>query len=331
MSGGGSKTPSSTSTETKLPLWLEDASQDYIHKAEDIAGSDYQQYGGEQIAGFNPDQTNAFQAVRQNFGRTSGVLEDYARTAAQAANYNPLQVSGGSLPTTNLDAYMNPYIQQVEQGALQALDQQRLQGQNTIADQSVASGAFGGSRQGIQAGVLDAGAATAAGNLSGQLRSAGFTQAQNMAQQDLARSLQAQGMNQQAGLQAENLGLGGLTLAGQMMQGSQQGWYQDVGALEGVGGQLQGMEQQRLDLAHQQWLDQQNHPLWSLQVMQNALGSTPYGGNTISTGPAPSKGSPWAGAAGGALSGAATGSVAGPYGAAAGAVIGAGLGYAGSR
>jgi hypothetical protein len=332
--GGSSKTPSATTQTTKqeLPAWLDSAAQNYVQAGQQVANRPYEAYQGQQIAGFTQDQQNAFQGVRDQQGLTGSALGGLAQGAAGIAGYQPQQVNAGSMNGADLSGYMNPYTQHVEQGALQALDAQRLNAQNSLADQARAGNAYGGSRYALQAAATDAQAAQQAGNLAAQLRSQNFGNAQNMMQGDLTRGLQAQGMNQQAGLAAQNLGLGGLTLAGQLTQAGQGANYRDLAALEGVGGALQGMDQRYLDLAQQQWQDARNYPLEQLGIMQSVMGSTPYGGTTISQGIAPqSKSNPAMGALGGAMAGASAGAAFGGWGAIPGAIIGGAAGYLGSR
>jgi hypothetical protein len=333
--GGSSRTPSQTTqtTQTQLPIWLENASQDLVHRAEDVAARPYEAYQGQQIADFTSDQRKAFWGVRGMTGKTGDALTGLSNQAQGIANYDPQQVQGGTLPGVNLQQYMNPYLDTVARNAMTGLEQQRQTAQNSLADQAQAGNAYGGSRFALQGASLDAQAAQNAGNLQAQLYGQGFQNAQAMAQQDLSRGLQAQGMNQQAGLAAQNLGLQGLTLAGQLRQGAQAADYQDYAAREAIGQQRQGLEQQHLDLAQQQWQDARNYPLQQLQIMQSVLGGTPYGGSTVSTGVGPqgSRPSPAMGALGGAASGAAAGSALGPWGALAGAAIGGVGGYMGSR
>lgn len=386
--GGGSSNESSTTSKAELPPWLDQAAQNYVSAGQTVANRPYEAYSGQQIAGFTPDQANAFQGVRDMQGATGSALAGLGGQAASYANYQPQQVStgyqpqqiqntnyqaqqvnGGSLPGTDLSGYMNPYTQQVTNNALSALDQQRQGAQNQLASQAQAGNAYGGSRYALQAASTDAQAAQGAGTLAAQMYGQNFQNAQTMAQQDLARGLTAQQANQtaglnanqqniqaqqynqqagltgnqqnitaqqanqQAGLTAANLGLNGLTLAGQMAQGAQKANYSDLSALGDVGSQLQGYNQQGLDLAQQHWQDARNYPLEQLGVMQSVMGSTPYGGTTITSGVSPSsKGNPAMGALGGAASGAATGSMVAPgWGTAAGAVIGGIGGYMGSR
>lgn len=330
--GGGSKSSTgTTTTKTELPLWLENATQDYVHMGEDVASRPYEAYGGQRIAGITDDTANAYQGVRDQQGLTGTAMTGLAGQAAQG--YDPMMVNAGQATGPMLQQYMNPYTNQVEKVALQNLNSQRMGAQNQLADQARAGNAYGGSRYALQAASTDAQAAQQAGNLSAQLRNQNFTNAQQMAQQDLTRGLQAQGMNQQAGLAANSQNLQGLGLSGQLLGQAQQANYTDLGALEGVGNALRAYNQQGLDQNYQSWLDARNYPLEQLGIMQSVIGSTPYGGTTISSGvQGGSKANPAMGALGGAASGAAAGAAfGGGWGAIPGAIIGGLGGYMSAR
>jgi hypothetical protein len=125
---------------------------------------------------------------------------------SQGYNYNPTNVSGGSFLEGNVGAYMDPYVQNVENQAMGRLEDQRLQAQNSNADAAIRNGAFGGSRHGVVEGVTNAESAKAAGELSANLRSQAYNNARGLQGQDLARSMQAGLSNQQAGLNNAQFG-----------------------------------------------------------------------------------------------------------------------------
>lgn len=330
--GGSAPKNTTQTTEQRLPPWLDAYAQDTLDFSKEVADRPLQQYDGPRIAGFTPDQLAAQQGVRGMQAQTGNFLQGLAGGAQGLAGYQPQQVAAGTLPGTDLGAYMNPYLSAVETGALNGLEQQRQTAQNSLADRAVSARAFGGSRQALQAGVVDATAAQKAGELSAQLRSGAFTNAQQMAQQDLARGLQAGMANQAAGLQGAGLNLQALGLAGQLGQNAQQANYTDLAALEGVGGQQQQLDQANLDQNYARFLEQWNYPMQQLQTRLAALGGTPYGGTTVSTMPQ-AGGNPAMGALGGAMSGAASGAAMGSVipgiGTAVGAIAGGLLGGAG--
>ncbi|HEY4252589.1 MAG TPA: hypothetical protein VGM87_15355 [Roseomonas sp.] len=329
--GGSAPKSTEQTTEQRLPPWLDAYAQDTLDLSRGIADRPLQQYDGPRIAGFTPDQLAAQQGVRGMQGQTGNFLQGLAGGAAGLAGYQPQQVAAGTLPGTDLSGYMNPYLGSVETGALNALDQQRQAAQNGLADQAISARAFGGSRQALQAGVLDATAAQKAGELSSQIRSGAFTNAQQMAQQDLARGLQAGMANQSAGLQGAGLNLQALGMAGQLGQNAQQANYGDLAMLSGIGQEQQQLGQANLDQNYQQFLDAWNYPMQQLQTRLAALGGTPYGGTTVTTMPQAGGTSPAMGALGGAASGASAGSMFGPWGTAIGAVAGGLYGGLSSR
>ena len=125
--------------------------------------------------------------------------------AAQTGQVAPLQaqqVQAGQLGTTSLSPYMNPYESQVVGQALSDLERSRQMQQNLLGAQATQARAFGGSRQGIAEAETNRAFAEQAARTAGQLRQAGFGQAQAAAQQDIASRMQAAIANQQAGLQA---------------------------------------------------------------------------------------------------------------------------------
>ena len=111
-----------------------------------------------------------------------------------------------------MDPYMNDVIQQQYQDIQRQGDIQK-QGANA---QAVGSGAFGGSRQGIQQAEINRNVLDQQARTGSQLRSAGFQQASNMAQQAAAAQAQQQlaqagQFGQQAGqIGAQAQGLGGV-------------------------------------------------------------------------------------------------------------------------
>lgn len=161
---------------------------------------------------------DAAQAASQGYDAVSAAAQGYEaeraaaeRAAAQGygaeriAGVGPVtaeRVAAGQLAGTNLDPYFNPYETQVVQQSLQDIERQRLMQQNLGAAQAEAAGAYGGSRSGIAAAETNRAFAEQAARTAAGLRQAGFTQAQQAAQTDIQRALQANLANQATGLQA---------------------------------------------------------------------------------------------------------------------------------
>lgn len=284
---------------TELPPWLEGVTRENIARAEAISNQPYQAYPGQMTAGFTPEQEAAFGYTQAGIGATQPFFGQALNQAAMGTAYQPEQVQAGNVTAQNflsgnVGAYMNPYIQNVEEAALSRLAGATQQAVNRIGDQALQARAFGGSRQGIAEGVALGEATRSAGELSANLRSQGFNQAAALMQQDANRALQADTFNAQQGLQAQQLnqaaGLQGLqgrlaaaqqtgALAGQAQQARQL----DAALLENIGQQRQTMNQAALDEAYARFMEQRNFPIEMLNLRLAATSATPYGTTTSGT------------------------------------------------
>jgi len=111
----------------------------------------------QQVAGFDPMQTQAFTMAQQGLGTFApylGAAGNYVTQSTQ--QYDPTGQTAGQ---TRYQDYMNPYQSHVIQG----IEDQYAKLQNQAAAQGVQTGAFGGARQGIQTAELGAQQAQAVG------------------------------------------------------------------------------------------------------------------------------------------------------------------------
>jgi hypothetical protein len=274
---GKSSGPQTTVQKTELPEWLNTAAQENLRIAGQLASRPYQPYGGSVVAGFSPEQEQAFQMAQANLGAYRPALTAATGAAVQGAYYEPQQITAPSFLTGNIQSYINPYLSEVEQRASDALNRQFAQIQNQIASQAVQSRAFGGSRREVQEGVAAAEAARASGDLSARLRAEGFQQAAALQQADQARAMQAALANQQAGISGAGLGIQGAQALGQLAQQAQGAGLADVGAIEAIGAQRQAQQQRALEEAYARFVEQRDFPLQQLNLRLAAVGATPYG------------------------------------------------------
>jgi len=235
--------------KTELPPFITEAAQKNLAIADELAQRPYQPYGGSVVAGFSPEQQQAFQMAQQNVGSYQPALTAAMGAAAGGAYYNPQMVTAPSFLEGNIQQYMNPYLSEVEQRATSNAERALQQQMNQISGQAIQARAFGGSRQGIAEGVAAAEGARGIGDLSAQLRAQGFQQAAALQQADQARMMQASLANQQAGLSGANLGLQGANVLGNLAQQRQSLGLADVGAVGAVGEQQQSQQQRQLEEA----------------------------------------------------------------------------------
>ena len=136
-----------------------------------------------QVAAQDPYQAAAYaQATDPTYGL--GAYQPYAAKAATAAD--AAGALTGPMTQAQRTAYMSPYQQDVIDATMTEFDQQAQMRANEQAAAALGTpGAYGGGREGVQrAQYMNQGAMNRA-NLQAQLLNQGFTQANQLAQQDM--------------------------------------------------------------------------------------------------------------------------------------------------
>ena len=154
--------------------------------------------------GYNAQGYDAERAGSQGFTAADVANRGYdASQVGPAPVVTAQSVQAGQLAGKDLGAYTNPYENQVVQQTLSDLARNRDMTLNQQGAQATAANAFGGSRQAIADSETQRAFAEQSARAASGLRQAGFTQAQQMAQQDIGTAQQAALANQQANLQAD--------------------------------------------------------------------------------------------------------------------------------
>ena len=210
-----------------LPDYLKDTSKDFAKQltAATSVPIDTSKFTGRSfVAGEDPLQSQAINLATQGVGSYSPFLQA-AQTAVgqQAASAGPQA----------FQQFMSPFQQQVIDTTLADFDRQAAMGRQNIRDQAFTSGAFGGGREGVAMGEFEAGNLRNRASLLAQLQQQGFTQAQNLAQQNFQN---------QGNLAAQQMGLSNF------QRGS---LGQDVSALGNLGAFRQGLSQSQLQADQQ--------------------------------------------------------------------------------
>lgn len=213
-------------------------------------------------------QGNVFQQAAA--GQTGAMMG----TAANMG-YTPQQVQAGTMANVDMAQYMNPYTQNVINTTMSDLEAGRQMQMRQAGAQAQAAGAFGGSRHGVSESLTNQAFANQAANTVANLRQQGYAQAQNIAQQDLARQMQAGMANQQAGLSGAQLRLGAAGQLGNLAQGSFNMGQQVQSNLAQQGALQQAQQQQIIDAIKRQYEGYQNQPATSLGYLATALGVAP--------------------------------------------------------
>ena len=101
----------------------------------------------QQVAGLDPLQLAAQEQALRQFG----MFQPFVQTAGQLATSGIAQGLGMLDPQKGIQSYMNPY----QDAVIDEINRQAAIGQNELAGQAVGSGAFGGSRAGVQAAEME--------------------------------------------------------------------------------------------------------------------------------------------------------------------------------
>ena len=233
-----------------------------------------------------------------------GIGQAQAMTADADFNFNP----------NSYQEFMDPFMNDVIQQQYQDIQRQGDIAKQGANAQAVGSGAFGGSRQGIQQAEINRNVLDQQARTGSQLRSQGFQQAQGLAQQAASRQAQqqlaqagqfgqqagqagamgfqgAQGYGQTAaglgnlaqltgqlgqstGALGQTVGQLGTATAGLGQLGQQMG-VQDINTLLGAGALGQGQQQKEFDAARSNALAQQALPYQQVGFMSDLFRGVP--------------------------------------------------------
>ena len=283
MGGQTGSQQQQTQQTTQLPPWINDAAQQNYGFAQNVAARPLQQYQGQMV----PDVSQQLQQS-WNTAATAGNagLPQYNAATAGfvgALGQTPTNVTAGQVGDTNLSKYMDPYTQSVINASLPIMQQQLGQTLATNAGTAAQTGAFGGSRFGVQQGTAQAQGALGEAQMAAQLNQANFGQAQAAATGDINRTLAAQQGNQtaqQAKINSDIAASSGLntTGAGIAQQANNAFTMQNT-----AGTQQMATAQDQINAQMAKFQQAWGYPTQQLGVLQSALGMTPYGQSTTGT------------------------------------------------
>tara|TARA_B100001939_G_C16919133_1_gene608419 strand:- start:766 stop:1650 length:885 start_codon:yes stop_codon:yes gene_type:complete len=231
-----------TETRTLPAQFIEDIGKDY---AKQLAATTAIPVDTSKFAPTVAAQDPLQQRAATLAGTGVGAFEPFIQAAQQQATAAGTTLGGiagltGAPTTAQVEAYTSPYQQQVIDTTLAEFDRQRAIQEKSLADQAIASGAFGGGREGVQRAEFGTQSARDRAALEAQLRQQGFQQAMSARQQDIANRF---------GLGQAQLGLGSFQtgLASQVPQLQRA----DISTLGQVGAAQQAQAQAELDAARQ--------------------------------------------------------------------------------
>jgi len=249
--GGGGSAPqpsSQTVTQTNLPEYARPYFEDLLQRGQAASQVQYQPYQGQRVADFTPMQQQGFQGI-QNLG-VSPLLQPAAGMTGAAGLGGLFAGQNYAQQATSpgsMQAYMSPYMQNVVDVEKRGAIRDYQVGNTMQQAQATQAGAFGGGREAIQRAERERGLMGTLGGIQSKGAQAAYDQAAN-----------------------------------QFRQGIQQGVA--VNQLQNqYGGQMQQQAQRPLDMAYQDFQNQQNYPYKQLGFMSDLVRGMPLGQKSTST------------------------------------------------
>ena len=252
----------------------------------DIDATPYMQYMRDRQAQFTPLQQQSF----ENAGlmQTAPQLGDATAMAGMAGlgalntqyTFNPYQTQ--QFTGNNVQAYMNPYMQNVVERQQADAQRQGDIARQTQNAQAARSGAFGGSGNMLANNQLNASLMRQKGDIQAKGLQDAYTQAMGQFNQSQAQNLAGQQLNAQQQQFGAGLGLQGLqtalTGAKSLADIGSTQYGQNVGLLNiqnQFGGQQQQQMQNQLNTEYQDFLNYQNYPYKQLGFMSDMIRGLP--------------------------------------------------------
>ena len=244
--------PSSVTQTSEFPTELRPFIKDVLGEAKTEfqreKGEGYIPFGGPQLAQFTPEQQQAFETGRQQFGAQGlagtplGQASTYYQPALAATALGTSEIGTG-----DIQRRMDPFLQNVVDIAKREAVRDEEAAVQGRAAQAAAAGSFGGTRQALVESEAERNLGQRLGDIQAQGLSSAFQNAQRAAEAQRARELSG-------GRQFAGLGESAFSRA-----------RGDITGLAGIGEAQQGRTQQALDLARREFEEEKAFPSTALQ------------------------------------------------------------------
>ena len=271
---GGKK---STVTQQQLPRYAKPYFMGVLQSGAAESKRPYVDYEGDRMAGLTPDEIEAQSAVRDIYRQ--GDIPEMGQAAGMLGRASEVSASPRMWGKDAYKQYASPFFEEVIDIEKESAARQAAKENVTSALGSAGRGTLGGYRSGIMAAERER-------NLGEQLHNIEATGRQRAWDSARAAFLDDEGRRQMAAQQQASL-------AGQIadlgMSRRQQSMDR-ISALEQVGMGQRELQQAAMDMAYQDWIEEQNWGKQQLGFMNEILRGLPTGANTRQVLPGPSTG-----------------------------------------
>lgn len=282
-------------TEVDLPKWVERASKENYNFAKQIVDNpkNFKVYKGPRVADPSTMTTDAYDYLMRNVGAQDPLFKNAAAIQGRAATeLDPLYAKAQGILSGVADSpwdptsYLNPYTAEVEQRSIANAERSLDRSLMELGDKARKSGAFGGSASAVEKAVLASEGVRGIGDLSAELRRAGYDKATSdlIADREQKRATATDIMSG-----AATQGRGWLDSAtGMLATAAERGKsvLGDVSAMFAAGDQEQAQRQALIDADMEKFGEKRDKQLDKLNVLLASLGMSPYGKTetTVKTG-----------------------------------------------
>ena len=281
----------STLAGTDIPEWVSSAGRQLYDQAAEIAAQDFPTYQGARIATYGDDnnkltalEQQGIDLLAQGTEPFQGYLDDasaMASTLGQGYDQaSRADLIGDSFSMDSAQPYMDMYQRSVDPAIAEIQKQTR---QNLISDSSAAAraGAFGGSRQGLREAETMTEGSRLAGDARVQAGARGMEFASGRFDQERAARFEAE-QARRGGYETQEAGRLRATETLQGFAPLAQGLNEQAASGMISSGQAQRqLDQQALDMAYGDYVEQRNYPQQQLNFALGALQGVPYETRTI--------------------------------------------------
>ena len=300
--------PKDVLKDTEIPEWVSEGGQKLFEKAVEIGEGDYPVYGGERLAtydqlgGASPINvtdpvtgevtsvvprsklTEGEQTGLQMLQDEGGVYEQYVDEAGRIAGDIAGQRidSGGFNYNAFGDADISPYLEKFQSAidpALQDVEETFARRQRDLGLAAGKTGAFG-DRMGLEGAELTRGEAREIGRISSEAGRQGLEFAASQFERDRAAKEREFELNRVAGQTdfdmnqaSRKMGMDAQLALAPTVQGLMQ---QEAQGLIASGEAERTLDQQALDLAYRDYLEQREYPFTAVNFALGALKGLPY-------------------------------------------------------
>jgi len=320
-------------TDTQLPAWVSEGGKRLFEEASSLARSPFPQYTDARIASYNgskltPEEQQAANLLSQGAtsyqsyiddaaNMASGLGQGFDRTSRADLIGSPFQglsrdqLMGNYQGATRQELLGEPFSMEQAQPYLDVFQGAQDSAVNEVQRQTelanmrnrataARSGAFGGSRLGIQEGLTSSEGARAAGDLRAQAAAQGLQFASSQSERDRAARFGAENLLRgqfdqdrasrfgaedaaRSGFETEEASRLRATEALQGFAPLTQGLRdQAASGLFTAGQARRNLDQQALDMAYADYVEQRNYPQSQINYALGVLQGTPYDTRNIS-------------------------------------------------